>query len=110
MDNLDQYRLNDGEREAILYSVLKEIDFANNRWIPPFIKKHKTKCYKRINELYNDEKCVYNVLCVLVEMQLVDFRDKHSFVTKRGKEAIKRGWVYRNCKWYNTPKATNSQY
>lgn len=106
MDNLYPYRLNDGEREAVLYSVLKEINFANKRWIPSFIKKRKQKCYNRINRLYDDEKCAYNALCVLVEMRLVDFKDKHSFVTKRGKEALKRGWVYRNCKWYTTPKAT----
>lgn len=106
MDNLDQYRLNDGEREAVLYSVLKEIDFANKRWIPSFIKKHKRKCYNRINRLYNDDKCAYNALCVLVEMGLVGFENQHSIVSERGKEALKRGWVYRNCKWYNTPKAT----
>lgn len=108
MDSLDQYKLTDAEREEILYSVLTTIRWAEIKWIPPFVKRHKRKCYSRINRIYDDEKCVSNALCVLIEMRLVDFNNKKIYVTNRGKEAIKRGWVYKNCKWYNTPKATKT--
>lgn len=108
MDSLDQYKLTDAEREEILYSVLITIRWAERKWVPLFIKKYKQKCYTKINRIYDDNRCVYNALVVLVEMRFVDFNNKKTYVTNRGKEALKRGWVYKNCKWYNTPKATKT--
>lgn len=107
MGNLFQYKLNDEEKERVLFAVLKSVRYANSKWIPLFFKKKLTaKRIDKFNELYADSKCTYYALCELIEGGYVEYENGKTVLSKRGQQAVKRGWIYCNCKWYNTSKAT----
>lgn len=104
-DYLQSFELTDEEKERILFSFLKRVRYSS--WhIPRCARKYLNKrSYIKIGNIYG-EYCVEKALDQLVYMRLITTKDQKYVITLRGKEALKRGWVYKDCRWFSTNKAS----
>ena len=97
----------DEEKEMLLFSALKIVNRRTKLLPSRYIRHLNIETNKKIGKYINNEKLLGDVYHELQSMGYIYMEegDKYYRLTGRGKDAIRRGWVHRNCKWYNTGKA-----
>ena len=93
MDGLLSYKMSDDEKELVLMMVLKRL--SRPRWeIRPVRKRRNKRAWKWIDETFGNG-CSSDAFSLLCEKGLATVTgDKRYTITQRGKECIKRGYIF----------------
>jgi len=101
---LSKYRIDENERERLLFSVLKRIYLSEKETIKFFQKYRNDKLYGRIERTYGKESI--NDLCShLAQSELISAEPGTRYtLTNKGIERYKRGWIDKKINKYENPK------
>lgn len=97
--DLDKYFIDDDDKEQLLFSILKELGRSD------FRKDYRINLNKRIVDTYGSDahKDLYHIL---IDRGLIEQTSGERVykTTNKGALCLKRGYVFKDIKWYNKPK------